>query len=424
MKRFSLLHGTALAALFAFAGTAAAQTQIYGGGSTLAAPEYAGAFQTYGAAIDGSVNFNYVGLGSGPSQTAFLTNNPSAFGYPAGTTVHFAASDAALSPTQISTFQSTRSATEGGLIQLPTFGTPITIALSPQIASGNGVITLTDDQICGIFSGKITTYGDPLLAGAGFPSSLATTTIHPTYRSDGSGTSFLFTNHLASSCHTAPYTAPDGTAHAANSLVTFTASTSFVTASGGSVPANFVAATGSPGVQAAILGSTPGVQIGYLSPDFTQIASVHASQSGFPAVAAVVNQNITTGASAGVGINPTVGATRAALATAPLPNNGNAANPASFDPLVPQPTAGYPIVGFTTWDLAQCYSNPAVATGIRNFLMNFYTSPTLTTSQFTNGFSPLPNNFYAVISADIFNNTNNLNLNIQNATACAGKTGR
>jgi phosphate transport system substrate-binding protein len=54
-------------------------------------------------------------------------------------------------------------------------------------------LTLTDAKICGIYNGSIKTFGELL-------GTTNATAIHPVYRSDQSGTSFNFSNHLATLC--------------------------------------------------------------------------------------------------------------------------------------------------------------------------------------------------------------------------------
>src|ERR1700722_9261940 len=174
--RHGLLGTCAMAALTLGASNGAqAQTTLNGGGSTLAQPTYTAAFNAYRATIDPTVTFNYAGVGSGAGQRGVLCNDPSNDTDPAGTIIHFAASDATLSTAQITEWNASANVQSGGgstcatsgggtiglaqggaLVQVPTFGTPITLPFNlPSPLFKKGSIQLTDAQICGIFSGKI-----------------------------------------------------------------------------------------------------------------------------------------------------------------------------------------------------------------------------------------------------------------------------
>ncbi|HEY0183366.1 MAG TPA: hypothetical protein VGC09_11215, partial [Rhodopila sp.] len=114
--RTTLLHTTTAAALFA-AGGATAQTVITGGGSDLGSPAYEAAFKD--AVLNPPYIFSYTSSGSSNAQKALIGNfianfgggTPFTTGSFTGTpsdlpNVDFAASDAALSAAQISSFTS------------------------------------------------------------------------------------------------------------------------------------------------------------------------------------------------------------------------------------------------------------------------------------------------------------------------------
>ncbi len=408
-RKNSLLSVCAAAALLTglSTGTHAATapaTVLYGGGSSLAALVYGQMFNIYTASLNPSASFNYTSDGSGKGQSGFLGNNPSAHGLPAGTTITYGASDATLTATQISTYATAQQPTTGPLIQLPSFGTAITIPfnLSAQGLGGNGSIVATDDQLCGIFSGKITAY-DGVITGATGP-------IQVVYRSDNSGTTFLLTQHLAAVCN------------ASNSNITFTANQNFASEFGGTPPANFVSAKGSEGVQPAILATTGA--IGYLSPDYTQIAPNNAGNSSFPVVAGVVNHNN------GITYLPSVGNTRTALGTPPAPSSAtDLKDPSKFVPAVADPGIGYPIAGFTTLEVAQCYADANAGNATKGFLNGLYSNPALLFNLNQAGFSPVPNQLTRAITRNLLSNVGSgagvLNIDIQNPTVCqsAGASG-
>jgi len=442
-------------------GVAHAQT-VQGGGSSLAGPTYAEDF----AAISGPT-FSYVYAGSGAGQKGFFSNDPDYFlpfgspstnGYAPGTltygpvqgaTVDFGASDAYLTPGQygltstggysLSTTEpdgthSASGTTDGPVIQVPTLGTPITIAFtsptyntakSGKPASYKAYITkltLTDSQICGVFSGAINdwhTLVSTIPAG---------TPIDVVYRSDSSGTTFLLTNHfydtgLGDVCNSS--NAPNFTG--------LTAPTKMFTSlfSGNTPPADFTGASGSGGVQTVLLADagtkTTGGSgaIGYLSPDYTDIApKAGPSYSKAVLTASVINfEN-------GKAYTPTAASALLALehpstesqVLAPPTSKATAANPLNWVPNIPMATEGYPIVGYTTLDLSSCYADPTVGTALNTFLTDIYTNKTFETFTKNNGFTALPAAFITAIKADFLTNTSGYNLNIDNATTCAGYT--
>jgi hypothetical protein len=64
---------------------------------------------------------------------------------------------------------------------------------------------------------------------------------------------------------------------------------------------------------------------------------------------------------------------------------------------VANPGVSYPIVGYTTWDVAQCYANAPVGEGIRRFLSQLYNSAQMINLITVNGFSPVPSNLTGYI---------------------------
>ncbi len=362
--------------------------QIFGGGSTLAENVYNGQFNLY-EQPNSNVLFNYAGVGSGAGMTAFLNNAPAGESYPAGTTIDFGASDATLSAASISAWPTS---SNGNLIQLPSFGTPITIPFNIASKTSNGALALTDAQVCGIFSGKLTDFSQVSGSGLSGP-------IYVAYRSDNSGTSFLLTQHLAAVCTSS------------TSNITFTASTSFSGQFGGTVPANFHGAAGSSGVLAEVTGNAN--SLGYLTPDVTKIAPIRASSTTAPYVSSVN------------GVLPTSANTQKALANATAPSTeAQLANPAAFVPAVATPASGYPIVGFTTLEFSQCYQNATVGNTIADFVNDIYQSVPYQNVINSNGFSLVPTGFQNAILGNLYNNNNGYNLDIQDPTACPSGKGR
>jgi hypothetical protein len=228
--------------------------------------------------------------------------------------------------------------------------------------------------------------------------------------------------------------------------VTFTATTTFASlfpsnGSGGyKTPANFVGESGSGGVAAYLAGCSATGKVtdalGYLSPDFTTVDSNSGAEltcaNGTKEKSPLIVAGVAIGTTAYL---PTVANIELALDHPKLGTNltppstkAEAANPALWVPLIQTVTEGYPIVGYTTFDFAQCYANSSVGTSINSFLGYHYVTTSYITEQNNNGFVSLDqtrtSNFITAIKADITTNSSGFNLNIDNATACAGKKGR
>jgi len=425
-------------------GVAQAQTTINGGGSSLAYPVYSTQYASYTAA-NPSVLFSYEAVGSGGGQKAFFGNDITQFENPpsgtltygtiAGSTVDFGASDAFLTSGQFGVTTTGQysdttngtpnlSATDGPVIQIPAFGTPITIAFTSPTKTVKGKtsayitsLKLTDPQICGIFSGAITdwhTLSSTIPAG---------TQINVAYRSDSSGTTFLLTNHFYDAgsnkvCNTsnAPnFTGLTGPQKVFASLFT-----------GGTPPGNFTGASGSIGVQQAIT-ATPGT-IGYLSPDYTNQATKSPNYNAAVLAAYVVNPNngaayLPSSANAHLGL-----AYPAAESTnlTPPANATNAANPYLWVPNIPATKEGYSIVGYTNEYFSECYADKKVTGLAIVALLNDNYSKTPYTTDITNdGFAALPTALVTAITNTFINNNSKYNLNID-GTECAkgGYVGR
>jgi len=431
------IASAALAA--ALAAGAAHATTLNGGGSSLAYPTYVAEFKAFTAAHS-TVGFTYEAVGSGAGQTGFLNNTISSYitspnlssttltwptlqsALPASTaTVHFGASDAALVASQLTAAATGTyglSATNGPLIQLPTFGTPITI---PYLqAKQTTTLVLTDNQLCGIFSGKITDWHSINSAIA------AGTSIYVVYRTDGSGTSFLLTQHLGQVCTTA---------NSNFATLPFSATTSFANLFA-TLPSNFVGAKGSGAVAKAVLG-TAGA-IGYLSPDYTSIApsSVNTTALKVASLLNSANNSVYTPSVANTSLalsNPGTwyvesSVTSGALVAGTQPTTKTLAqNPLNWVPLIPKPAKGYPIVGYTTVDVSSCYADTTVASNVILFLEDQYNSAFGSIIN-QGGFTTLANTGAAGLVTyalnNLLGNANKYNINIENGILCAGKAGR
>ena len=124
------------------------------------------------------VNVNYQSVGSGAGINQLIAH-----------TVDFGATDTPLTDTQETT------STSGTIIHIPvTLGA---VALSYNLSSISGHLNLTPAIITGIYLGKITSWDDAAIAAANPGVTLPHKTITSVHRSDGSGTTGIFTHYLS-----------------------------------------------------------------------------------------------------------------------------------------------------------------------------------------------------------------------------------
>ena len=329
-KTVALLCG-AICAPFALA-------DVNGGGATLPQPLY----QTSGVLTTGFAP--YIGVGSGAGKVAFLNNDYSRF-VPGDTSrnVHWAASDSKLTATELSTYVSVHGATWGPLIQIPSAATSVAI---PFNKTGTANVDLSVNQLCGIFSGRLTDWSQIIGAGR-------TGAITVVYPQGSSGTTELFTRFLNAKC------AETGT---------FAVTTNFASTYSGGLPVGAISANGSSGVMSAVNAAQG--RITYMSPAYA--ASALAGLDDATKVARVA------------GVSPAPANISAAIANIDVPAAYNRANPNAWVPVfaattnpndpsvVAYPTTGYPILGFTNLILSQCYTDPSQSAQVRGFLTRHY----------------------------------------------------
>ncbi|WGY71620.1 substrate-binding domain-containing protein [Burkholderia cepacia] len=417
---------------------AMASPNVQGGGSSLVAPTIGAignAATEIGLFGTSEGSFTYFSVGSGAGQNAFLNNQPTYFGSTVTGTVHFANSDAALSTAQLTSYKAGLGATNGPLIQIPYIVTPITVPVvngpavtsttTPQTTPGQAhSIALNDDDLCGIFSGRITDWAGTIVNGVrtnalinpetGSPYTTTSTPIKVVYRADGSGTTELLTRHLAAVCTTTN----------TNAGVTFADSLTF-TASfpGGTVPANFVAASGSGGVRNAVasFSSAGTAAIAYLSPDYTNTFLAPSSTVVTSAGALQLPVASLVNAKNSAYYAPTYANATTALGTVKPPAlKAGASDPSQWVPAAGNPVSGYPVSGTSQIILSQCYKDATVKTAVHDFLNNHYTNASFASIVHGNGFDTVPSNYQTAISNDFLSNTSTWNLDIGNASVCTG----
>jgi phosphate transport system substrate-binding protein len=153
----------------------AEKVTLQGTGATFPAPLYQRWFSEYNK-LHPAVQINYQALGSGAGVKQFQDG-----------LVNFGASDAAMTDEEIA-------AVKNGVVLLPM--TAGSIVLSYNLPAGPKELKLSREAYVGIFLGKITQWSDPAIAKANPGEKLPDTKITVVTRSDGSGTTFVFTTHL------------------------------------------------------------------------------------------------------------------------------------------------------------------------------------------------------------------------------------
>jgi ABC-type phosphate transport system substrate-binding protein len=255
--RTKIIAGAVMLAIGLSAAGAAMSTDVFGGGATLPAGAYVGfnfngvspiaklstnattnhldptsplpvvgvssgsLFGAWAATSGNHVSFCQTGSGNGKkifdntdgaspahalTATDFCTGNAfvapsstSGFGASLATTVnpHFAASDAPMSQSEYGWFFSPGNKTTKYTqpVQFPAVVGSVAIVLNN--ANITTQVNLTDTQLCGVYNGSISTW-----SGLGLPASPAPNgdNLNVVFRSDGSGTSFSLSNHLAAVC--------------------------------------------------------------------------------------------------------------------------------------------------------------------------------------------------------------------------------
>ena len=176
MKSRNFTHKLlAIVLLAGVSATASAQMMINGAGATFPYPIYSKWFDEY-VKVDPSVRFNYQSIGSGGGQKQILAQ-----------TVDFGASDGPMSDDNLAkhrvnscTFQRSRAR----------------MVVDLQLA-GKPRLKLDGDTIAGIFLGQIKKWNDPKLTALNPGVKLPDQDIVVVHRSDGSGTTFIFTDYLS-----------------------------------------------------------------------------------------------------------------------------------------------------------------------------------------------------------------------------------
>ena len=276
--------------------------QLSGAGATFPAPLYQRWAVEYNKQVP-SIKVNYQSVGSGAGVKNFLQG-----------VVDFGASDAAMTDAEMA--KSPR-----GAVLVPATAGSVVLAYNLEGIAG---LKLTRAALAGIFLGTVTKWNDPALVAANPGLPLPDRAINVAYRSDGSGTTFVFTQHLAA-------ISPEF-----DEEVGFDKSVTFPVGVGGK---------GNEGVT-ALVKQTPGT-IGY-------VEFGYAEQNKLP-VASVENKS-------GNFIAPTPESGAAALASVELPDNLRAW------PVDSEAPDAYPITTFSWLLLYRKYDDAAKLKALKDFV--------------------------------------------------------
>jgi phosphate transport system substrate-binding protein len=242
-------------------GSLVAQLTMTGAGATFPYPIYSKWFDEY-AKVDPSVRFNYQSIGSGGGQKQIIAQ-----------TVDFGATDGPMSDQNLAK-------APGKILHIPTVAGAVVLTYN---LPGNPIVKLDGPTIANIFLGNITEWNDPAIAGQNPGVTLPASDIIVVHRSDGSGTSYIFTDYLSK-------VSPDWKSKVgANTAVRWPVG---------------LGADGNDGVSGQIQ-QTPGA--------FGYVELVYAVQNKMP-LAEIKN-------AAGAYIGPTIDSVTAALASAQIPDD-------------------------------------------------------------------------------------------------------
>lgn len=154
---------------------AGSATSLTGAGATFPAPLYTRWFDEYKKSCNIAVNYQAVGSGAGITQHTQKL-------------VEFGASDGILTAAQ-------KTAAPGTLMIPMTSGSVAVVVNLDGVDSGK--LKLTPDTLAGIYLGTITAWDDPKIAADNSGLKLPSQPITVVRRSDGSGTTNIFTSYLS-----------------------------------------------------------------------------------------------------------------------------------------------------------------------------------------------------------------------------------
>jgi phosphate transport system substrate-binding protein len=177
MKRFA---GVLLVTLVVASAVWAQALLINGAGATFPYPIYSKWFDEYHKKFSNiQINYQSVGSGAGIKQ---VTEG----------TVDFGASDGPMNDEQIKAYTDKHGS---GILHFPTvLGAVVPIYNVPGVSAA---LNFTPEALAGIFLGRVTKWNDPAIASANKGVNLPANDIIVVHRSDGSGTTYIWTDYLS-----------------------------------------------------------------------------------------------------------------------------------------------------------------------------------------------------------------------------------
>lgn len=170
------LRFAALALMGIAAASPAAAQDLTGAGATFPYPMYSKWFNDYAAKAGVKINYQSIGSGGGKRQISEMT-------------VDFGASDGPMTDEEMS------KAKGGAMLHIPTvMGGDVVVYNVPSV---KGQLKFTGDVLADIFLGKITKWNDPRIVALNKGAALPAQDILVVHRSDGSGTTYIWTDYLS-----------------------------------------------------------------------------------------------------------------------------------------------------------------------------------------------------------------------------------
>ena len=175
MKKLLIISAVSVTVLFYFAGlpTYASEKELLGAGATFPFPLYSKMFDTYYQTNKVKINYQAIGSGGGIQQLISKT-------------VDFGGTDAFMNARELKK-------AELPILHIPTcLGAVVVTYNLPDKPK----LKFTPDVIADIFLGKITKWSDPRITAVNPEVKLPDMGIVVVHRSDGSGTTFIFSDYL------------------------------------------------------------------------------------------------------------------------------------------------------------------------------------------------------------------------------------
>ena len=158
-----------------------ARVELLGAGASFPAPLITAWADEYRDLTGGAVTVNYQSIGSGGGVRQFMEQ-----------TIVFGATEAALNDENA---ERARQNTGGTAFNLPiTLGDVVLTYNAPGVPQG---LVFSPETIAGAFLGEITRWNDPRIAALNPDVTLPNLPLQIAHRSDGSGTTNIFTNYLS-----------------------------------------------------------------------------------------------------------------------------------------------------------------------------------------------------------------------------------